>query len=229
MRKCANVSPYMRRRPLVIYDFATAPFWISYYMGKILFSILSVHRDQEIVVVVLHLTFVLFQTRAQLDSSHGRHPPEAAVRGRLPLLHLRVPRVLRMTRPYRQLSILPAVILTAENAESPVCHLGLSLWLYIVHTRPWAYQPHEMTILLLPTSTSDAVVCTVHTVKHVLRMLYGVTTLWSRLRRENLLSICVNTPLGIMLFNNIAPIMSIFAWMTSLFIFPVFRFIYICQ
>ncbi len=28
MRKCANISPYMRR-PLVIYDFATAPFWIS--------------------------------------------------------------------------------------------------------------------------------------------------------------------------------------------------------
>jgi hypothetical protein len=25
MRKCANISPYMRR-PLVIYDFATAPF-----------------------------------------------------------------------------------------------------------------------------------------------------------------------------------------------------------
>jgi hypothetical protein len=30
MRKCANISPYMRR-PLVIYDFATAPFWISLY------------------------------------------------------------------------------------------------------------------------------------------------------------------------------------------------------
>jgi hypothetical protein len=26
-------------RPLVIYDFATAPFWISLYMRKILFSI----------------------------------------------------------------------------------------------------------------------------------------------------------------------------------------------
>jgi hypothetical protein len=25
IRKCANISPYMRR-PLVIYDFATAPF-----------------------------------------------------------------------------------------------------------------------------------------------------------------------------------------------------------
>jgi hypothetical protein len=30
------------RRPLVIYDFATAPFWISLYMSKILFSFLSV-------------------------------------------------------------------------------------------------------------------------------------------------------------------------------------------
>jgi hypothetical protein len=27
----ANISPYMRR-PLFIYDFATAPFWISLYM-----------------------------------------------------------------------------------------------------------------------------------------------------------------------------------------------------
>ncbi len=39
MRKCANISPYMRR-PLVIYDFATAPFWISLYMRKIWFSFL---------------------------------------------------------------------------------------------------------------------------------------------------------------------------------------------
>jgi hypothetical protein len=34
MRKCANISPYMGR-PLVIYDFATAPLWISLYMRKI--------------------------------------------------------------------------------------------------------------------------------------------------------------------------------------------------
>jgi hypothetical protein len=27
----ANISPYMRR-PLIIYDFATAPFYISLYM-----------------------------------------------------------------------------------------------------------------------------------------------------------------------------------------------------
>ena len=33
IRKCANISSYMRR-PLVIYDFATAPFWISLYMRK---------------------------------------------------------------------------------------------------------------------------------------------------------------------------------------------------
>jgi hypothetical protein len=36
MRKCANISPYMRR-PLVIYDFATAPLKISLYMRKIYF------------------------------------------------------------------------------------------------------------------------------------------------------------------------------------------------
>ncbi len=34
MRKCGNISLYMRR-PLVIYDFATAPLWISLYMRKI--------------------------------------------------------------------------------------------------------------------------------------------------------------------------------------------------
>jgi hypothetical protein len=42
MRKCVNISPYIRR-PLVIYDFATAPFRVSLYMRKILFSFLSVH------------------------------------------------------------------------------------------------------------------------------------------------------------------------------------------
>jgi hypothetical protein len=35
--ECANISPYMRR-PLVIYDFAIASFWISLYMMKVLFS-----------------------------------------------------------------------------------------------------------------------------------------------------------------------------------------------
>ncbi len=43
MRKFANISPYMRR-PSVIYDFATAPIWISLYMSKIWFSFLSVWR-----------------------------------------------------------------------------------------------------------------------------------------------------------------------------------------
>ncbi len=32
------------RRPLVLYDFSTTPFWISLYMRKILFSFLSVHN-----------------------------------------------------------------------------------------------------------------------------------------------------------------------------------------
>ncbi len=43
MRKCANISSYMRK-PLVIYDFATAPFWISSYIRKIRFSFLSVQE-----------------------------------------------------------------------------------------------------------------------------------------------------------------------------------------
>ncbi len=42
MRKCANISPYMRR-PLVMYYFGTAPLWISLYMRKIWFSFLSVY------------------------------------------------------------------------------------------------------------------------------------------------------------------------------------------
>ncbi len=40
-KKSVNISPYMRR-PLVIYDLATAPLWISLYMRKIWFSFLSV-------------------------------------------------------------------------------------------------------------------------------------------------------------------------------------------
>ncbi len=46
MRKCANNSPYMRR-PLVIYDFATAPLWISLFMKKIWFPLLSVYTLQK--------------------------------------------------------------------------------------------------------------------------------------------------------------------------------------
>jgi hypothetical protein len=33
MKKCTNISPFMRS-PLVIYDFATAPFRISLYMRE---------------------------------------------------------------------------------------------------------------------------------------------------------------------------------------------------
>ncbi len=36
VRKCANISPHMRR-PYVIYHYATAPFWISVYMRQIRF------------------------------------------------------------------------------------------------------------------------------------------------------------------------------------------------
>ncbi len=42
MRKYFTI--YEERRPLVIYDFATAPFWISSYMRKIWFSFLSVYN-----------------------------------------------------------------------------------------------------------------------------------------------------------------------------------------
>ncbi len=49
MRKCVNISPYMRRL-LVIYDFATAPFWISLHMKKVGFSFLSVYLVQYSIV-----------------------------------------------------------------------------------------------------------------------------------------------------------------------------------
>ncbi len=39
---------YCMRRPLVICDFATAPFWISLYMRKIWFSFLSVHCSSAV-------------------------------------------------------------------------------------------------------------------------------------------------------------------------------------
>ncbi len=42
MKKCASIYPCMRR-PLVIHDFATDPFWISLYLRKIWFF-LSVHN-----------------------------------------------------------------------------------------------------------------------------------------------------------------------------------------
>ncbi len=40
------ISSYIRK-PLLIYDFATAPLWISLYMRKIWFSFLSVYEDTE--------------------------------------------------------------------------------------------------------------------------------------------------------------------------------------
>ncbi len=42
MEKYLRISSYVRK-PFLIYDFATAPLWISLYMRKIRFSFLSVH------------------------------------------------------------------------------------------------------------------------------------------------------------------------------------------
>jgi hypothetical protein len=43
MVKYLRISSFIRK-PFFIYDFATAPFWISLYMRKIFFSLLSVQR-----------------------------------------------------------------------------------------------------------------------------------------------------------------------------------------
>ncbi len=53
MRKCANIYPYMRR-PLVIYDFATAPFWISLYMRKIWFLFYQCSLNPKALVPLNH-------------------------------------------------------------------------------------------------------------------------------------------------------------------------------
>jgi hypothetical protein len=41
---CKYLTIQYMRRPLVIYDFTTAPIWISLYKRKMLFSFLSVCR-----------------------------------------------------------------------------------------------------------------------------------------------------------------------------------------
>ncbi len=41
-----RISSYIRK-PFLIYDFATAPLWISLYMRKIWFSFLTVHASSE--------------------------------------------------------------------------------------------------------------------------------------------------------------------------------------
>ncbi len=50
MNKYLRISSYIRA-PLLIYDFATAPVWISLYLRKILFSFLSVNNRKKWVYV----------------------------------------------------------------------------------------------------------------------------------------------------------------------------------
>ncbi len=45
MGKYFPISSYIRK-PFLIYDFATAPLWISLYMRKILFYFLSVQEPK---------------------------------------------------------------------------------------------------------------------------------------------------------------------------------------
>jgi hypothetical protein len=56
MRKCVNtcISPYIRR-PLDIYDFATASFWISLCMGKIWFSFFLLFISVYIIFLLMNL------------------------------------------------------------------------------------------------------------------------------------------------------------------------------
>jgi hypothetical protein len=76
MGKYLRVSSYMRK-PFIIYDFATAPLWISLYMRKILFYFLSVlHQDFQMLWsygISLCLTWALesLQKDFQMLGSYG--------------------------------------------------------------------------------------------------------------------------------------------------------------
>jgi hypothetical protein len=61
------------RRPLVIYDFATAPFWFSSYMRKIWFSFLSVQRTH-----FLHPSVYVCHPWCLMKSSSGGSEPRYA-------------------------------------------------------------------------------------------------------------------------------------------------------
>jgi hypothetical protein len=75
MRKCANISPYMRRL-LVVYDFATAPFSISLYMRRI-FSLQ--HRQQQEHLMLLRAGM---SERAGIQQQgHLQHPSDVATAG----------------------------------------------------------------------------------------------------------------------------------------------------
>jgi hypothetical protein len=80
MRKCANISPYMRR-PLVIYDFETAAFGISLYMRKILFSFLSVYWRIKLFSAFGIPNKKILETR-KLESFNGTHFVERKNEGR---------------------------------------------------------------------------------------------------------------------------------------------------
>ncbi len=66
MKKCENISLYLRR-PLAINDFATAPFWISWNIRKIWFSLLSVQC-----IHVCSLVVGVENKRPHLQGAGGR-------------------------------------------------------------------------------------------------------------------------------------------------------------
>ncbi len=58
---------YSMKRPLVIYDFATAPFWISLYIRKIIFFFIN--EPSKKVLISQH-----YPLRAHLTLSSTPHP-----------------------------------------------------------------------------------------------------------------------------------------------------------
>jgi hypothetical protein len=74
MRKYLAI--YCTRRPLVIYDFATASFWISLYIRKFIFSFLSVwsHSSRKLVTESKILHFARAISGPKKVSIFRAHP-----------------------------------------------------------------------------------------------------------------------------------------------------------
>ncbi len=82
MRKFANISRYMERT-LAIYDFATAPLWISLCMRKIFFSFLSVYTVcyEVICSIWWALTWCRWVRRCCRRSGCNHHVPSSSPQG----------------------------------------------------------------------------------------------------------------------------------------------------
>ncbi len=73
MGKYLCISSYIRK-PFLIYDFATAPLWISLYMRKILLSFLSVHSYYTTMTILVNELHFVNPERAKLKNHCNSRP-----------------------------------------------------------------------------------------------------------------------------------------------------------